>query len=339
MTRRTKPTDGTGKAKRRRWPRVVGLTALGLVVLLIVAAGVLWVWKPWLPPIPITEPGPGGERVQDGAVFGNYYAADEGAPAVLLLGGSEGGLGGRSDRAARELNAAGYHTLAIAYHGGPGQSTAMSRLPLETFDEALAWLAARPGVDAERMAVLGASTGAEAALLIGTAHPELRAVIAVVPSSVVWQGFDLRGNMFADVGSTWSRGGAEVPYLPIGSSRGDPLEAYRNGLAALPQHPDAVIPVERIEGGVLLLCGEQDGLWPSCEMSRQIEQRAAEHGGPEVTLLDFPEAGHIIGGPRTPEDDPAYQDLGTFGGTPASNAQAQEEGWNATLEHLRNAFA
>ena len=57
-------------------------------------------------------------------------------------------------------------------------------MPLELFDRALGWLKAQEEVDGARLAIVGGSKGAEAALIVASRHPELRAVVAGMPSSV-----------------------------------------------------------------------------------------------------------------------------------------------------------
>lgn len=103
-------------------------------------------------------------------------------PAVLVLGGSEGGLPGVLLPALLASN--GYPALGVAYFGEPGLPQTLSRIPLEYFAGALRWLARQPGVDPARIAVLGVSRGSEAAQLLGVYYPNLvHAVIASVPSN------------------------------------------------------------------------------------------------------------------------------------------------------------
>ena len=56
------------------------------------------------------------------------------APAIVVLGGSEGGIEGAARRAKR-LAQAGYVTLAIAYFAADGLPPALIEIPLETFDK------------------------------------------------------------------------------------------------------------------------------------------------------------------------------------------------------------
>jgi hypothetical protein len=84
-------------------------------------------------------------------------------PGVMVLGGSEGGLG--EPDAALLLASHGFTTLSLAYFGAKGLPATLQNIPLEYFAQALAWLRARPETDPRFVGVLGASRGAEAALL------------------------------------------------------------------------------------------------------------------------------------------------------------------------------
>ena len=112
------------------------------------------------------------------------------------------------------------------------------------------------------------------ALLVAAHYPDLRVVVAAVPSSVVWSTFgSSRTSMF-------SRAGQPLPYLPYGLGRGSGVHnLFDDGLNALAEYPDATIPVEEINGPVMVICGKLDLLWPSCRMSAQVGARL------EVILL------------------------------------------------------
>src|SRR5690606_20354069 len=62
-------------------------------------------------------------------------------------------------------------------------------IPLEYFETAIAWLQAQPQIDGERIAVGGGSRGGELSLLLGATFPQLKAVVANVPSGLAWGGF------------------------------------------------------------------------------------------------------------------------------------------------------
>ena len=126
-------------------------------------------------------------------------------PAVLVLGGSEGGLPGGLLPALLAAN--GYPALGVSYFAEPGLPQALSRIPLEYFARALRWLARQPGVDPARIAVLGISRGSEAAQLLGVYYPNLvHAVIASVPSNVANCSYP------RCAGPAWTLHGQPLPY-------------------------------------------------------------------------------------------------------------------------------
>jgi len=108
-------------------------------------------------------------------------------PGLVVLGGSEGGIAG-AERLAQDLAEEGYVTLAVAYFGMEGVPATLQDVPLEIFDQAIDRIRRSPRVDPHRIGLIGGSKGAEAALLVASRHPELKAVIAAFPSSVVWPG-------------------------------------------------------------------------------------------------------------------------------------------------------
>ncbi len=131
-------------------------------------------------------------------------------PALLTFGGSEGGIDwGR--KAARLYASLGYTCLGLAYFGAPGLPQHLEDLPLEYFGKALAWLKQRPEVKADAIGVMGVSRGGELALLLGAHFPDVKAVVAQVPSGVVWPGWD--PDQAENNTGSWTLGGKELSYV------------------------------------------------------------------------------------------------------------------------------
>jgi dienelactone hydrolase len=111
------------------------------------------------------------------------------------------------------------------------------------------------------------------------------------------------------------------------------------------RHPDrirqATIPVERINGAVLLISGEDDQMWPSTRMAQISMARLREHNFPHpYEHLSYSGAGHGIGIPYTPQTmievrHPVDGVLYTFGGNPESNAHATVDSWRRVTHFLR----
>ena len=253
--------------------------------------------------------------LRESGLFGAVYQppGDEPRPAVLVLGGSEGGLplalaapGGLASR--------GYVVLSLAYFGRNGLPPELRDIPLEYFKRALDWLAVQPFVDSTRIAVMGASRGAEAALLIGSTYPQVHAVIATSPSNVVVA--SCCSDRFADA---WTLNGSPVRR--------------------------AEIPVENIRGPVLLISGRDDGVWPSTQSAESIVRRLKEHHfAHPVTNVSFPNAGHSLIRPHSSTMEinsrrhPLTGRIVHAGGTPLGTALAREAAWTSVLDFL-SAFA
>lgn len=301
-----------------------------------------------LPEIEVLAPGKTGQRIEEGRLFGNYFPAAGSAlasatgqhPAVLLLGGSEGGLGSGTHVMALALQKEGFAVFHLAYFGAPGQSDALERVPLELFDEGLAWLKAQPGVDPARIAVMGASKGAEAALLVAARRPDLVAAIAGMPTSVAWNGVNWASGGQSEYAS-WTAGGQQVATMPFGDwdqAQGI-ISVYRK--VEDPAHQAAAaraaIPVERARAKVLLVCGEAETMWPACPMARQVAARSTARRGPPVTVLAYKDAGHFVFGPPIAREHPVYDRLGEYGGSIAGNAAARADSWPKVIAFLKQA--
>jgi dienelactone hydrolase len=230
-------------------------------------------------------------------------------PAVLMFGGSGGGL--HEGFAAALLAAHGYPSLALAYFKAPGLPTTLNDIPLEYFTRALGVLRAQPGVDRDHVLVAGVSRGGEAALLLGAHFPrEVNGVVAGVPSSVVNPGWPDTSR------PAWTLGGRPLPTVG-GSEYGQPTP---------PDTPEAVIPVERIRGPVLLACGLQDLVWPSCGYVDAITARLRAHRfAHPVTALRYRDAGHLIGGLTAWYGSLTDDALTSAGGTVAATQAAQAD--------------
>jgi len=295
----------------------------------------------------ILAPGVRVEEVAEAGVVARLYAparAGRPLPVVLVLSGSEGGF---DDLGAAMLASHGYAALAVAYFGAPGLQEALSEIPVERIESAVAWVRGRADLDAGRIAVVGASKGAELALVAASLIPDIRAVVAYAPSDVVNQGLDRRGGSSGR--SSWTWHGAPLPFLAQtpppefqAQFRGPPpyrlrplYEASRSDSALA----RAAIPVERIHGAVLLVSGEDDQLIPSSPAAEAVVRRlrAAHHPYPYLHR-SYPDAGHVILLPFLPT--PPRDRIGPWlsGGTAAGYAHADAESWPLALRFLADAL-
>ncbi len=325
---------------KRRWKILIGICG-SLVAL--VGFGAVYIFTANPPPAEIVNAGPTGEKVNKDGVFGNFFPAmaDKPRPAILVLGGSEGGLSTDVSRQARALQEVGYNALHLAYHNAPGKPGKLKNIPVEDFINALDWLKAQDSVDADQIGIIGYSKGAEAALLIATRYSGIRAVVAGMPSSVFWDGMSPENFIVSNGSSSWSEGGEPIASLPYGLPEDDVgmLSVFNKGLARVDEFPNAVIPIERYDGALLMVCGEIDNLWPSCQMAKDIEARARNKNGPPVTLLRYPEAGHGVMGIAADEKDPSIRIFAQMGGTAKANISARRDSWSKILLFFEQEFS
>jgi len=225
----------------------------------------------------------------------NFFSTAGSSPqtGVLVLGGSEGG---RPDGLARIFAGKGYPVLSLAYFNTPGTPESLDMIPLEYFTPALKWLSANPKVKNGEIVAVGGSKGAELALLLASRDSRIHGVIAIAPSSVVWQGLP---KIFWPPRSSWTANGNPVPYLPYDYSQGvdtnNLLAMYKLSLAQESAVKSATIEVEKINGPLLLLCGTDDKLWPSPAMADAISSRLKEKGFKNhCDVIKYPDAGHTL---------------------------------------------
>jgi dienelactone hydrolase len=284
--------------------------------------------------------------VREGGLVATLYAPEsQPRPGVLLLGGSEGGM--HEDDAAL-LAAHGYAVLALAYYGLPGLPATLQDIPLEYFGQALGYLRQHDKVSGSQVAVIGASKGGEAALLVGATFPEVRAVVSVVGSGVLTQGISqgvLTGSFLDILGTpvaSWTYQGRELPYLPNvvtseledAVAAGDPVAlrlAFEPGLRRTDLAAPATIAVERINGAVLLISGSDDqGYGPAFHEIAARRLAVHRHQYPWDHVV-YEDAGHLIAAPpyapTTRSLTPGPGVMFRHGGTPAGDARARAEGW------------
>ena len=265
----------------------------------------------------------------------------EARPAVLVLGGSEGGLRFAGQTAAL-LAGHGMVSLALPYFAFEDLPKQLLDIPLEYFETALQWLSAQPGVKPDALAVLGRSRGAELALILGSRLPLLRSIVAYCPSSIVWNG--LRGDRVSDSPARTAAQRA-IPFASLAALTSPQLRAEIFGrspvrLSALfnaalagPIAPDAFIPVERIQGSVLLISGDDDRMWPSARMGDQMVERRHAHRCPlRVRHCRYAGAGHLMRPPGMPTS--VLSGAFELGGTGLMQARANRSAWNETLAFL-----
>ena len=132
-------------------------------------------------------------------------------------------------------------------------------------------------------------------------------MIAYVPSGYLWGAISQSLDPAPDAFPSWSYGGVGLPY--VDRIRNDAVAPDQDGaltltpayLAALndtARAEAAAIPVERVNGPIILVSGEADALWPSAHFSKLIVERLKAHQfSHPVESYSYAGAGHTIGPP------------------------------------------
>ena len=291
--------------------------------------------------------------VTAGGLPGKYYARPDAGDhgAVLVLGGSECNLNVTLFDAAW-LTTVGFDALALDYC----DRGFIDRVPLERLEAALDWLGAQPGVDRRRLAIYGGSRGGELALQLAADLPWLRAAIAVSPSAYRWG--DTRDGTFP----AWTRADGGLPTMPhhglvqpTAELLPDGQTGYRDtpvflgdlAAASAAERAAARIPVEDAGAALLMIGGEDDGLWPSCQFIDDAWSALTDGGHQRTHPLDrrlcLTGAGHLIGVPGyQTADGYAYATAGgvlVLGGTPEGRGRANRAADDAVRAFLQAALA
>jgi dienelactone hydrolase len=306
------------------------------------------------PDIVVTPVGEGHVR---GTLFAQAGVTD--APGVIVLGGSDGG--NLYTFVAALLASHGMVAMSLAFFDFDDLPKSMIEIPVEYFAEAIHWLRERGEVGRARVGALGFSRGAEAALLLASTVPDVAAVVALAPSSLTGGG--ISGSDFTAMAKpAWTLNGQPLPLLPPprdpaamkevqeAFTTGKPLAARAGILRGLESAGsrvhDVAIPVERIHGGILMMSGEDDQLWPSTWFAQFAEERLAGAGFRyPYEHRRYRGAGHFgclppnLPATTTVARHPLVPMLFDFGGSPRENAAASADLWPRIVSFLRQQLA
>ena len=144
---------------------------------------------------------PAGDTTVPGILYLPGDQAD--CAAVIVFHGSDG-FKSNHEMIARRLAKEGFAALALTWFGGGSSRSLWSAVRAEDILQATAFLEQQPGVDADRLGLIGFSRGGGLALIIAALIPQTKAIV----------------NYFGL--TAWKAGLEEFGHLPLNES--EPLD-------------------------------------------------------------------------------------------------------------------
>ena len=218
----------------------------------------------------------------------DYVCGEHSDAAIILLLGS-GGSNALTRGVSKWLVKQGVNVLSLGSDRG---EAGYHSFPLERVEAAIKFLKRR---DNRKIGILGASITTIPALTAAARFPDITLTIAVAPCDYVLQGFaqgkrDGCREWPVDGESMLTWEGKPLPYVNYACQHPDYWRAVQeetkdsgNMIAArrvfndteakTPLTEDVMIPVESIQGQLLLIGCEDDCLWPTARYIRRMDER------------------------------------------------------------------
>lgn len=222
---------------------------------------------------------------------------------VITFGGSEGSI---NEHMAEYLTSAGYEVVAVYYFGQKDQPQAGESIGIEIYEEIYAYIIENCK-NTDTITILGASKGAQLALLVSTYYDSVDNLILLAPSAYITPSDKLGYN------SSWTYKGEEIEYLNrktikpliisvvnlILNKPQDQL-LYMNQLINKSTNLEAArIKVEKSNSKMLLFYGGDDRMLYAKSSSYIIK----EHAKTDVTIQGYENAGHSFGSSSVINDE------------------------------------
>ena len=204
------------------------------------------------------------------------------------------------------------HALCVALRQEKRGETGVDRWPLEIAERAVLWASQRYG----KVGLLGMSMQA-ALVLSASARVPVSLTVALTPCDFVPWGFH-QGKIGRDSHGEWPSGhaaftwrGKELPYQPAMLEKDDYWNLFCEAKKehgemhsravfdySETHHPiaeDCFIPVENIQGRLVLIGAEDDAMWDTAKYIRRMARRLEEKNFPHpVDILLHPLGTHFL---------------------------------------------
>jgi len=288
------------------------------------------------------------QKITDEFVGEMFYTDDPDRRTIVWLSGSGGGLGINSLVSA-PLASHGFNVLSLPYFGEKGLPAQLSRVPLEYFDKAFAWLSKNPITSGKEVWILGMSKGAELALILASKYSFITRVVLWAPHAYCFQGIAFKNE------SSWTCAGEDLPYIRLrnrwvfanmlnGFIKDEPFEfasVYKKGVAVAQNKEVARIKVEEANADLLLFTSRQCGMWNTYDGSLEIVDTLCQHDYPHsYDLIVYEDAGEPYLVPYVIPSSESSAKMAprlvlSLGGTLEGNAHTRADAWGKTIQFFK----
>ncbi|MEK4130099.1 acyl-CoA thioesterase/bile acid-CoA:amino acid N-acyltransferase family protein [Solibacillus sp. FSL W8-0474] len=281
--------------------------------------------------------------VREDGLVGTFFYEENTNPklGIIVLGGSEGGI---YEYPATLLAAHGYSVLALAYFGVENLPVNCVNIPLEYIEIAINWMKNQDKVANGWLGIHGTSKGAELALLSASLFSEIRSVVALNGFAVAFSGI-VPWSDKDELPPAWLYNNEPLPYLspknPIdvalkcmkmwNERKGNPFGEWYAALASNPvEVKKAEIPVEKINGSILLITGKEDDVDTTGLSKIAIDRLKKFNCTNEYEHIVYPGAGHSIGIPNIIQ---SYNQ-----GNKYDTNNASKDSWLKTIDFYKQSY-
>jgi uncharacterized protein len=206
-----------------------------------------------------------------------YRGTGKKQPLIVGLGGSEGGNAWTTaywTKTRNEFISKGYAFLAIGYFGCKNTPKILDKIAIDDIHNAVIEAAKNKKINKKKIATIGGSRGADLALLLASYYPDITCVVGMSSSHAVFPGHTQEFNS-----SCWTFEEKELPFIPVNEAavpflmKGDLKGTFEAMLQDPIAEQKAMIPVEKINGAILLLSGTKDEIIPAVDMGNKMIAR------------------------------------------------------------------
>lgn len=225
-----------------------------------------------------------------------FTGNEKNQPLIVGFGGSEGGNSWASDHWKPQRDkfiSQGYAFLAVGYFNMQGIPKELDRISLNAIHKAITDATGNTSINANCIALIGGSKGAELSLVLASYYNDIKAVVAIVPGSSVFAGLTMAMST-----SSFTFNNKQLPFVPVPWSVtpslliGDLRGAWEIMLKDTEAVANSAIKIENINGPIFLLSAIKDEMWPSTEMSEIMMDRLKQSQFPHHYEHIAIEGGH-----------------------------------------------